>query len=121
MSSVPSFKKWINVRNNSTFILTTSADPPDLDITIEVQRDGQPDQTWTTEQLLNRTKRLRLKSPHRYQLAVDIVFVNKTELTFDARIEKPDGSQHGSAYHFTANKPPTAHHADISIITRDEE
>ncbi len=120
MPTIPSTKKWINVPDNSTFILTTSADPPDVDIKIGVHVNGKLTATWTNDDVLNKTKKLKLKSPKRYQLVVDIVFANKTTLEFDARIEKEDGSQHGSTYGGTATKPPTVHHADLSIITKDE-
>lgn len=116
-----SVKKWINVPDKSKFILTTKADPPNVQITIEVAVDGKPKETWTTNDILNRTKTLIVRSPHRYQMAVTLKFAgSKTTLAFDARIEKPDsGGPHGKPFKFEAEPPPNSQHADISIITKE--
>jgi hypothetical protein len=115
MPTVSSTKNWISVPDNSTFILTTTADPPNVSITITI-KDGNSTKTWTTADVLNKTKELTLRSPRVYTMAITIEFAgSKTTLDFDARIKKPNGDPHGKPFKFSATRPPNVHHADIGI------
>ncbi|HET8773188.1 MAG TPA: hypothetical protein VFP80_05335 [Thermoanaerobaculia bacterium] len=121
MAKTSSSKGWINVRDKSKFILTTSAVPANVDIAVVITTDTGTTTTWDSSDVLNKTKTLVLRSPRVYEMAVTMRFAGaKTTLKFDARIEKPDGSPHGKPFRFEVTPPPKTHHADITIVTKKE-
>jgi hypothetical protein len=123
MASEPSVKKWINVPDRSKFVLTTSASPANVDITVVIKTDTGAETIWTNDEILNKTKTLTVRSPRRYRMAVTMKFAGAaTTLDFDARVIKPDGAtQHGKRFHFEASPPPKTQFANISVITKLEE
>ena len=122
MAKASSSKGWINVQDKSKFILTTSAVPANVDITVVITTDTGTTTTWDNSDILNKTKTLTLRSPRVYEMAVTMLFAGaKTTLKFDARIEKPDGKQHGKPFRFEATPPPKAQHADITIVTKKKK
>lgn len=120
MANVSSSKGWIQVKDGSKFTLTTSAQPPNVEITVVITTDTGSTTTWTSADVLNQTKSLTIRSPRRYHMAITMVFAGaKTTLDVDARIEKPNnGGAHGKPFRFKTSPPKKIHHADISIITK---
>ena len=121
MATASSTKNWVSVPDGSTLTVKTEADPPNVDITISID-DGSKTTTWTSDDVLNKSKSLTVKSPKIYTIAVTIAFVGaKTTLEFDARIKKPGGDPHGKPFVFSATRPPNTQHADIGIETETED
>ncbi len=121
MATTPSVKTWVNVADGSTLVVTTSAEPPNAEITITID-DGSKTTTWTSDDVLNKSKSLKIRSPKIYTIAIVIAFAGaKTTLKFDARIKKPSGDPHGKPFTFTATRPPNTHHADIAIETKEDD
>jgi hypothetical protein len=119
MATTSSTKDWVSVPDGSTLTIKTEADPPNVEITITID-DGDKTTTWTSDDVLNKSKSLTIQSPKIYTIAITMAFAGaKTTLDFDARIKKPTGKPHGKPFTFAATRPPNTQHADIGIETED--
>ena len=112
-------KFWINVPDGSELFAKASGTSDNFNVDMSVDSSGNDDTVLNHAKIVVGT-RLKLHSPNHYAITIRINFAGTPSPTvnFEARITKPDGTQHGSDYTFTVSDPAgSPYRALIGIVT----
>jgi hypothetical protein len=112
-------KHWINVPDGSELFAKATGTSDNFSIDMTVQSTGDDD-TVVNHAKIVAGARIKLHSPNRYSITIRINFagIPSPTVSFEARITKPGGAQHGTDYKFTVSDSTGSHdEALIGIVT----